>query len=616
MLQLLLVLTTALTGPIAPVGNSGLAGGGGPDAYGYRYIDNDTVAPEAPVYRWRNEVRTQGTRVFGLADDNVVGPFPIGFEFPYYWYRVNSFYVQSNGLITFGDATLEAHPFPNMPTAALPNNCVAPLMADLDFSRPGSPSKVFYWTNAAQDTCIVEYDSVEFWHPSGSSGVNSFQIVLSRHDSAITFMYQKQVGSPEGGWVAGNNTTGIENISGGVGLSYLYGNLPNYNAIHDTLAIRFYPPATSSMQVHDCATWRVLNDDNGGVFQTRNIPMTIWAKVKNTGNQPESNIPVICHVRNAANSIVYADTVTIASLAPGQIDSFAFAPDWTPTTNGRYFLRVISNLTGDMFRRNDTGKIEVRVITSPAELQYDDGTPSSMMYWNGNSGGFGNVFVAPAYPCTVTAIRAMMQYNTSPVNCTLWLRLADGPGGLPGTVLARTTVNVNSNTPTWYQYTLPTPVAIDEGKFFVCVTSDGMQEPGYGMDSTSPVSRRSWEYTGSWAMSRDADIQDVMMRATVRWQAQVGMEEELKPAADEIGLSATPNPFGTTTRISFGRNIPTFAKLYIYNRSGELVRVMSVSGNSTTWDGRDYLGKRLASGVYFARLKLDNEPVLKVILSD
>ncbi|MEO0108435.1 MAG: hypothetical protein ABIK62_04605, partial [candidate division WOR-3 bacterium] len=101
MIQLLLVLTTAWGGGLRPQEFPTL-GAGGPDAYGYRYIDSDTTEGNPPVYEWHS-IRDIGMPVSGLADDNVVGPFPIGFEFPYYWYTVNSVFIGSNGYIAFGD---------------------------------------------------------------------------------------------------------------------------------------------------------------------------------------------------------------------------------------------------------------------------------------------------------------------------------------------------------------------------------------------------------------------------------------------------------------------------------------------------------------------------------
>ena len=231
MIQLLLVLTSAWLGPFA--GGNPAVLGGGHDTFGYRYIDNDTVAPEAPVYSWI-DIRSAGTPITGLADDNVVGPFPLGFNFPYYWYTVDAIYVGSNGYVAFGDNKMAGSPFVNLPNAARPNNTLAPLMSDFDFSGSGNPAKAFYWTNATNDTFIVEYDSVKFW---STGGLNTFQIILSKPDSTITFQYKKQSGAPFNGWVPGNDESGIENVSGAVGISYLNGNIPSGNMIHDTLAV-------------------------------------------------------------------------------------------------------------------------------------------------------------------------------------------------------------------------------------------------------------------------------------------------------------------------------------------------------------------------------------------
>jgi hypothetical protein len=600
---------------LGPIPGPAPTGGGGPDAYGYRYCDSDTVAPEAPVYNWIS-IRGVGTQINGLADDNVIGPFPIGFEFPYYWYRVNNVYVGSNGYIAFGDNGLYAHPFPNLPNAARPNNLVAALMADMDYSQSGSPAKAWYWTNPALDTFIVECDSVMFWTSTGDSGVNTFEFVLNKYDSSITVQYQKQLGTPHGqtnGWIPGNVTLGIENITGNVGLSYLYGNIPSRNMPHDTLAIRYYPPDSGLMQVHDMAVWRVMNDNNGGMFVLRSTPVSLWGTIKNTGNQPEVAVPVYCIVRNATNVVVYADTMTIAATAPGQLDTLVFDPDWTPTTNGVYTTRVMVILAGDMFHKNDTVPVETRVVTMPAELQYDAGTYTGSIAWNGTSGGMGIRFVPPVYPCSVTAIKAYLQYQTAAVGCTLWLKAADGPGGTPFTTLERSTINVNVNTPTWFLYTFTTPVEIAAGAFFVCVNSGGNNDPVYFTDSIPPVSNQSWEYTGAWAPYRSLATNDAMMRALVRGPS-TGITE-LTPARIGSALTVGPNPFNATTTIKFGRNLTQPGKLVIYNNAGGVVRTLTASGNSVIWDGKDFSGRRLAGGVFFVRLIGDRTP-LKIVLND
>jgi len=235
----------------APVGrcdarDSSFLGGGGPDSFGYRYLDSDTACPGSPAFNWVG-IKGVGTEITTLGDDNDAGPFRLGFEFPYYGYRVSSCYVGANGLVAFHEHALEGTPFETIPNPWPPNNILAPIMCDLDCSHSGSPhGSVWYWTSATTDTFIVEYDSIEFW---SSGGNNTFEIILSRPDSTITFQYKEQLGEPYGGWV--NNQTGIENVSGTIGLLYLIGQYPPQNTYHDSLAVRFIPPDSSGAYIHE-----------------------------------------------------------------------------------------------------------------------------------------------------------------------------------------------------------------------------------------------------------------------------------------------------------------------------------------------------------------------------
>ncbi len=152
---------------VTPVGSGNGAvtppnwGTGGPDAYGYTWIDSDTAG--GPVFDWV-DISGTGTQITGLGDDNIVGPFPVGFDFPYYWYPVNQVFVGSNGYIAFHDNTMAASPFPPVPGTQGPNNTLAPIMSDLDPSAGGT---VWYWTNAAADSFIVQYSGIGFWNTGG-----------------------------------------------------------------------------------------------------------------------------------------------------------------------------------------------------------------------------------------------------------------------------------------------------------------------------------------------------------------------------------------------------------------------------------------------------------------
>ena len=596
---ILSIALVALTpGGITPSHAPVLLGGGGPDAYGYQYLDSDTTAPGAPTYSWVS-IQGVGTQVTGLSDDNYAGPFPIGFDFPYYWYSVDEVIVGSNGYITFGDKAANASPFDLVPGPQRPNNQLAPLNSDIDPSASGS---VWFWSNGA-DSFIVEYDSIPFWSTGGN---NSFQILLTKADSSVTFQYKEQSGAPFNGWGAENNQTGIENVSGQIGLSYLSGTTPAGNVIHPDLAVRFFPPESTSLQIHDVGVRNAMNDRNGGVFAINNEALSFWAVVKNFGNQSEAEYKTYFKVQRQNGAVLFADSTMAMASSPDETESLALASTWTPSTNGVYVIKVYTKMTGDLVPVNDTATIELRVVTLPGMLAYDSGTPGNSMSWNG-PGGFGNRFVPPVYPCSVSAIRQHMT-STGSVNVLMAVYDDDGPGGSPGTILFGDTVAVSGAN--WYSVTLPAPVVITEGAFFVGSVSETSSDPSYGMDSVPPLCFQGWENTSGWGPSRDAPARDVCANATV--SGPVGVLEWVNPTPAPVParIDVNPNPFGGMTTIRLLNPSGREKAVDIYDATGSIVRTLELSRDRATLDGR-----LLADGVYFARVAGAEAPVAKVIVT-
>ncbi len=80
-----------------------------------------------------------------------------------------------------------------------------------------------------------------------------------------------------------------------------------------------------------------------------------------------------------------------------------------------------------------------------------------------------------------------------------------------------------------------------------------------------------------------------------------------------------PNPFNPETTISFESKAHTEADLSIYNMKGQLVRslhkgAVSKGQNSFVWDGKDNLGKPVASGLYLYQVKSDGESYSRKML--
>jgi hypothetical protein len=190
---------------------------GGPDAFGYTWIDSDS--PGGPTYEWV-EISGIGT-VVGGGDDSNLGPFPLGFGFPYYGQTFTSVRVCTNGWLSF---TSTANTWTNqtIPNAADPNNLVAGFWDDL---VPNVGGTIYYYADAVNGRFIVQWNAVPHY-PSGSP--ETFQIILYA-SGAIVYQYKTVA-------LGTSCTVGIENATGTDGLQVLY-NAAGY--LHNGLAIRF-----------------------------------------------------------------------------------------------------------------------------------------------------------------------------------------------------------------------------------------------------------------------------------------------------------------------------------------------------------------------------------------
>ena len=212
-LMILLMGVSALT-----VAQSTVKGSGGPDNFGYRWIDSDQSG--GPVYSWV-EISSVG-QVLSLSDDSAVGDLELGFNLSYYDSIYNTVNVSSNGFLTFtswDNANNTA-----IPTSGTPNDMIAAFWDDLN---PGSQGAVYSYQDTANDRFIVQYDNVPKY---GSSDGNTFQVIINS-DNSIIVQYKTMNG------VLTESTVGIENYSGVDGLQVAF----NQAYIHNSLAVRFYP---------------------------------------------------------------------------------------------------------------------------------------------------------------------------------------------------------------------------------------------------------------------------------------------------------------------------------------------------------------------------------------
>lgn len=198
-------------------------GHGGPDDFGYVWIDSDQ--PYGPSFGWV-DISGVGTPV-SLGDDSYAGPIDIGFAFPFYENSYTQLYICSNGLITFGGYTI-AYENSNIPNSAVPNNFIAPWWDDLNLSAYGN---VYYYHDVSEQRFIVSFVGVPKYYGGSGSGSNTFEVILFE-SGRIELNYLQTSDVERYDYYSA--TIGIENSDGTDGLEIYY-NVP-YNVI-DSLSI-------------------------------------------------------------------------------------------------------------------------------------------------------------------------------------------------------------------------------------------------------------------------------------------------------------------------------------------------------------------------------------------
>ena len=202
---------------------------GGPDDFGYYWVDSDDAG--GPIFSWI-DISTSGTDIIAdLEDDNYIGPFSIGFDFPFYGAAYDQIYVGSNGVLGFAADGIDARTSRPIPTTTIPNAILAWFWDDLDPEDADNPGAHVYYQAFADHFVISFVDYPEYRADAGD--VITAQIIL-RADGSIKYQYQSIAPGVD---ILGN-TVGIEDHYGSDGLEVCY----HTAYLKDNLAIEFFKP--------------------------------------------------------------------------------------------------------------------------------------------------------------------------------------------------------------------------------------------------------------------------------------------------------------------------------------------------------------------------------------
>jgi hypothetical protein len=150
-----------------------------------------------------------GTNTGITGDDQTMGPFPLGFTFPFYTPKTEIL-VHSNGLIPFDDDYPYYYNNEPIPDPSTPNDFIAPYWDDLNPSQGGS---IWYYHDIPFNRFIVEFYQVPHY---STGGIYTFEVMLYTNGN-IDIMYKQLVPG-----TANSATVGVENADGTEGIQVTY----------------------------------------------------------------------------------------------------------------------------------------------------------------------------------------------------------------------------------------------------------------------------------------------------------------------------------------------------------------------------------------------------------
>ena len=511
---------------------------GGPDLFGYTWKDNTELG--GPTYNWVDIVSPEFI-VTGLGDDNSRGSFSMNsgggiHPFTYYWYQVDQLWIGSNGYISFGNINM-ASIFPSIPDSNdNKHNFIAGLMADLTFTGTGNPAHCYYKVTGNNDSVIISFINVPFYSSNYPYfvGSNTFQIILDKTDNSILVNFQSSTGTT----LNSDIKTGIENITGNIGLMPFTGTYPVANK-----SIKYYYPTNPTYFVHDGAAKWNSQPGSGGLFLPYPNFVTLTSNISNVGNLDISPpFTATGRIKNSVGTYLLNTTVPFTdSLFIGNDSTIVYPSYFIPSATGTYsYTSTISNVSGDAIHSNDSIIQELVMVDTSAFIQnlnYSDNIPDAPgISWTDGMGGLGVYFVPPSYPMTVNSTKFFIESNPNGANFIAKIFDDDGPNGMPGTLLDSVMYNGTIFVGGYNTVNTSNYINIYSGGVYVLWEMYGIGIT-LARDITPPISYRTFEYvSGMWAPYRINQSEDFLIGITLQ-----------KTLVQDIGTTIIVSPLNNAT---------------------------------------------------------------------
>ncbi len=318
-------------------GHPVLTGAGGPDTFGYTWIDSNEAGGPAASF---NDISGTGSAVVTGDDGTVKVTLP--FAFPFYDEFRNEIWINGNGFFAFNDISSASGSPSNrqIPTNDAFNEIIAALWDDLDPSAGGAIQ-----VEGGANSFTIQWTDIQEYNGSAAQTV-TFQIILYAN-GAIQINYADVNSAP----YRNESTVGIENSAGDDGLQVVF----NSTYIEDNLSLVFSPPLRFAVPQTISGTVASGNNiDIPVVFNAAGLDVDVYTQditlLTNDPNAPVVIIPATMTVTGSAPNIEVAP----ADIAfDGLIIGFSSESIFTVSNTGNSVLNVTLSVDNSDYTLSD-----------------------------------------------------------------------------------------------------------------------------------------------------------------------------------------------------------------------------------------------------------------------
>jgi len=535
----------------------------GPDTFGYyAYDSNDQFYINCPDYEWIEIDPQEGGNgyVFELGDDRSV-IIPMSFDFPFYGEVSDSLTICTNGWISMHPTWETYFRNWNIPSALGPYGMIAPYWDDLigeEIGEEHADMRICYYYDETENIFIIEWNKCV--NRYDNSSIEKFELILydpasyptASGNGEIQFNY-KFANNPD---VTSNySTVGIENHDQSAGLLYTYANI--------------YPQSASPLQNEFSIKFTTEEPE----FTTAAVPTADFTVERTYGIAPFE----VSFINLTSPPYFYNEFIW--NFGDGSATSEERHPVHTFTDPGNY--DIIMNVENTLGSDEITKSGYINVLST-------DG-----LIWPGDTNSNGIVSADDILPIGVY----WREIGNARALSSLAWEANDYPGEWENDVASLADCDGNG------EVNIADVLAI--GLNWGATHSSTSSLPAFGPEELE-ASRSNFEdiYHALGNTGNELLIKNYIAR-------EFGMPI-IEPIEINFLQQNYPNPFNPETNISYSIVDNGLVELSIYNIKGQLVKNLVRSSENSgehnvVWNGKDSAGKKVSSGLYFYKLKVNDK---------